>query len=361
MDGVDAVLARFADHSCEIMAANRQPYPDALRSKLLATAQNPEQFRLDTLGELDHRVADCFATATAGLLSACGIGRREVCAIGSHGQTVRHRPHASYPFTLQIGDPNIIAAQTGITTVADFRRRDLALGGEGAPLTPAFHQWLFSDSQRYTTVLNIGGIANVTLMPHGSAPTIGFDTGPGNTLLDAWIMENRSKAYDAAGVWAASGAVSQPLLQTLMNDRYFSDAPPKSTGFEYFNLGWLRKAMQSCQFPQLPLAEDVQATLAELTALSISNAVIAHAPQCEQVFVCGGGVHNTYLMSRLEENLQDTRVATTANCGLDPDWVEAAAFAWMAMRRLLEQPGNLPSVTGARRAAVLGGIFFGTV
>ena len=359
MDGVDAVVVRLGDHTCEILAAHQQAYPEALRTQLTVASRNPGSFSVDTLGSLDHWVAECFSSATSALLSRTGIDKSRVYAIGSHGQTVRHQPRATRPFTLQIGDPNIIAARTGITTVADFRRRDLALGGEGAPLAPAFHQWLFADRQQHRAVLNIGGIANVTLLPAGTEATIGFDTGPGNTLLDAWIKENRSEEYDDAGAWAKSGTVLQKLLEQLMTDPYLSAAPPKSTGFEYFNLQWLRHATEQCRLSPSRAAEDIQATLAEFTAQSIADAIKKHAPRSGQVFVCGGGVHNDYLMTRLGENMHGTPVSSTAECGLDPDWVEAAAFAWLAMQTLHNMPGNLPSVTGASRPAVLGGVFFG--
>lgn len=361
MDGIDAVVISFGDHSCELVAVRQHPYPETLRKQLATASRNPEDLTVDLLGSLDHWVAECFSGATAALLATASIDQSRIKAIGSHGQTIRHQPRATRRFTMQIGDPNIIAARTGITTVADFRRRDLALGGEGAPLASAFHQWLFADSQQHRAVLNIGGIANVTVLSPRTGITIGFDTGPGNTLLDAWIRENRSEEYDAAGAWAESGNVIQTLLTRLMADPYFCAPPPKSTGFEYFNLEWLQHAMDQCHLTQSVDAADIQATLAEFTAVSIADAIKNHAPKNERLFVCGGGVHNDYLMTRLSENLQGNLVSTTADCGLDPDWVEAAAFAWLAMQTLHELPGNLPSVTGASRPAVLGGIFFGSV
>lgn len=360
MDGIDAVIVSLGAHSCEIVAAHQQAYPGILRTQLTAASRDPGSFSVDLLGSLDHWVAECFSSAALALLATADIDKSRVCAIGSHGQTVRHQPRATRPFTLQIGDPNIIAARTGITTVADFRRRDLAVGGEGAPLAPAFHEWLFADRKQHRAVLNIGGIANVTVLPASAGTTIGFDTGPGNTLLDAWVKENSAAEYDAAGAWAKSGNVLPALLAQLMTDPYLSASPPKSTGFEYFNLQWLRHAIDQCHLTRSLAAADIQATLAEFTALSIADAIRNHAPQSEHVFVCGGGVHNDHLLARLSENMQGIPVSSTADCGLDPDWVEAAAFAWLAMQTVLQLPGNLPSVTGASRPAVLGGIFFGS-
>ena len=261
---------------------------------------------------------------------------------------------------MQIGDPNRIAAETGITTVADFRRRDLALGGEGAPLAPAFHQWLFADKNSHCVVLNIGGIANVTVLADKADATVGFDTGPGNTLLDAWICENQSKEYDDGGAWADSGSVIQPLLQIMLDDSYLAAVPPKSTGFEYFNLRWLHKVLEQCGLATPPEGKDIQATLAEFTARSIAEAIRLHAPATSKIMACGGGVRNQYLMSRLAENMPGISVSSTEEFGLDPDWVEAAAFAWLAMSTIHQRPGNLPSVTGAAHPVVLGGVFFGT-
>lgn len=360
MDGVDAALVRFGDRSCEILNTHKQPYPASLRTELREAVQNPETFTVDTLGSLDHWVAECFSGAALAVIANSKADKTCIKAIGSHGQTVRHQPHADRPFTLQIGDPNRIAAETGITTVADFRRRDVALGGEGAPLAPAFHQWLFAERDSHCVVLNIGGIANVTVLQDEADAAIGFDTGPGNTLLDAWINECRSKAYDDGGAWADSGNVIQPLLQTMLDDSYLAAAPPKSTGFEYFNLHWLSHVIEHCEFSTPPEGNDIQATLAEFTAQSIAAAIRQHAPATSSVMACGGGVHNQYLMSRLAENMPGISISSTAAFGLDPDWVEAAAFAWLAMRTVHQRPGNLPSVTGAARQAVLGSVFFGT-
>jgi anhydro-N-acetylmuramic acid kinase len=274
---------------------------------------------------------------------------KDIRAIGSHGQTLRHQPDAITPYSLQIGNPATIASGTGITTVADFRSADIAAGGQGAPLVPPFHQWLFGGENR--VILNIGGIANVTLLQPGDAPVIGFDTGPGNTLMDRWIQKHRKQAFDRNGAWAASGSCIDELLESMLTYGYFRLEPPKSTGLDDFNLDWLAGHGISHYD-----ATDVQATLSELTAKTVADAVNRHAPQAGELFVCGGGAHNADLLQRLGRHLPGTRIATTAVVGLDPDWVEAVAFAWLAMRALAGKTGNLPSVTGASRKVVLGTI-----
>jgi len=356
MDGIDAALLRFTDRHVEIIATLNHPYPEDLRRQLFAVSRNtnaaPNTITVDTLGELNTWTGECFRDASLALLSQAHVDAGDVCAIGSHGQTIRHRPDAEHRFTLQIGDAAIIATGTGIDTVADFRLADLALGGEGAPLAPAFHEWLFHNESQDRVVLNIGGIANITVLPTSGDDVTGFDTGPGNTLLDAWISANENKSFDDGGQWAASGNVCDSLLQRCLADDWFSRPAPKSTGFEYFNLDWLTAAEPGDAKPA-----DVQATLVELTALSIAEAIKAVAPSTREVFVCGGGAHNGYLMTRLAAHLPDSQVASSASAGLDPDWVEAAAFAWLAQQRTADLPGNLPAVTGASRAAILGALY----
>ena len=359
MDGIDAALVRFGQRRCDVLATRAERYPDELAEQLRDASRNPAECTVDRIGQLDRWVGECFASATLELLAGSGTRAAAVTAIGSHGQTLRHQPRAARPFTLQIGDPNVIALNTGITTVADFRRRDVACGGEGAPLAPAFHQWLFADADRNRAVLNIGGIANVTMLGKGGAPVVGFDTGPGNTLLDAWIRHQRGRAFDEAGAWAAEGAVTEALLGSMLDDPYFAEAPPKSTGFEYFNGSWLRARIAALGTEPIAAA-DVQATLAELSARTMATAILDVAPDIDEVLVCGGGIHNTDLMARLEGYLSGVAVTSTETFGLHPDWVEAAAFAWLALRRLENLPGNLPEVTGASAAQVLGGIFSGT-
>lgn len=358
MDGIDAALVSFADHECEVLMASMFPYPEELRNDLMTASRQPANCTVDNIGQLDHRVAECFANAALQLIEKSNYSANSIVAIGSHGQTLRHQPRAPQPFTLQIGDPNIIAHRTGLTTVADFRRRDLAAGGEGAPLAPAFHQWLFSDDVRNRCVLNIGGIANVTMLLTDRNAALGFDTGPGNSLMDGWIRRHRDKPFDENGAWAATGSINKPLLATMLDDPYFEQPPPKSTGFEYFDDGWVRSKIVSLGDQQVS-GNDVQATLAELTASTIATSILSHAPDIDDVLVCGGGARNTDLMSRLRRYLSGVTVTTTDEHGLHPDWVEAAAFAWLAKRRLANEPGSLPEVTGASSGQVLGAIYSG--
>lgn len=356
MDGIDAALVRFGDRVCEVLDVCEVGYPDELRDELRTASRQPAACTVDRIGQLDRWIGECFRDAALALLEKSGVDATAVTAIGSHGQTLRHQPRASRPFTLQIGDPNVIAHGTKITTVADFRRRDVAAGGEGAPLAPAFHQWLFAGRSSVRAVLNIGGIANVTMLSPASDSVIGFDTGPGNTLLDGWIRANRKLPFDKDGEWASQGAVNELLLGLMLADPYFAQDPPKSTGFEYFNGGWVRARMASLGVVTIDVA-DVQATLAELTARTIATSILGLAPDIEEVLVCGGGIHNTDLMSRLKSYLAGVQVTSTEDYGLHPDWVEAAAFAWLAKRCLEGKPGNLPEVTGAAGKQVLGGIF----
>ncbi len=351
MDGIDAVLVSFGERDLSIAASAKQDYPEALRAKLFAARGKQDACTVDALGELHTQVGECFRNAALDVLARGGMDASAIRAIGSHGQTIRHCPDAEHPFSLQIGDPSIIASGTGIDTVADFRSADIELGGQGAPLTPAFHEWLLQDFSSDRVVLNIGGIANITVLPSKDQPTTGFDTGPGNTLLDAWIEKHQGAAFDDEGRWAATGTVNDELLRALLKDEWFDRAPPKSTGFEYFNLDWLaNRGVAAIE------ARDVQATLAELTAASIADSILRVAAGTNQVFVCGGGAHNAYLLQRIGARLPDATVTTTSVAGLDPDWVEAVAFAWLAMRRMNNSTGNLPAVTGATRPAVLGAL-----
>jgi len=341
----------FAATSLDLIAVHQHEYPARLRRQLQAARADAGIRSVADVAALHRDVGECFRDAARSLLVDAGVDAAAITAIGSHGQTVRHAPDCETPFSLQIGDPDLIASGTGITTVADFRSADIALGGQGAPLAPAFHQWLFGRSGTNRIVLNIGGIANVTLLHGDGSDTTGFDTGPGNTLMDAWIGRHRDAAFDRNGDWAATGSVDRNLLQHLLADPYFAAPAPKSTGFEYFNLHWL----DGFGIADLEPA-DVQATLCALTAESIAAALRAAAPDVSDILVCGGGVHNAELLRRLAECLPGAHVGSTARAGLDPDWVEAVAFAWLAMRTTHGLPGNLPSVTGARHATVLGSI-----
>lgn len=359
MDGIDAGLFDIRDDRCLTVATHSSNYLPALRDRLWSAGRHPERCSIDETAALDTWVGRAFAQAAEELIAASGADRDRIRAIGSHGQTLRHQPHADQPFTLQVGDPNVIASVCGITTVADFRRRDLALGGEGAPLATAFHRQFLADDKEARVVLNIGGIANITILPARGGTVSGFDTGPGNTLLDAWIRAQRNLPLDHDGEWAGSGRSLDAVLALLRDDPYFRAEPPKSTGFEYFNMHWLReKLARSEGSPDLP-DEDLQATLVALTATTIADAVQEHAPGTARVLVCGGGVENPVLMRSLATKLPGIRVESTAAYGVAPGWVEAATFAWLAQRRLDGQSGNLPSVTGASAEAVLGGIYHG--
>lgn len=351
-DGVDVALVSFDDGLPQLRAALTHPWPAALRERVLALAQDLSAFNLDTFGGLDVAIGRHFAEAAQALLDTSGIGATAVRAIGSHGQTVRHRPVSENPFTLQIGDPTVIAETCGVDVVADFRRADVAAGGQGAPLLPAVHAMLLGQAGQTRVVLNLGGIANITVLgPDGLV--LGFDTGPANGLLDAWCQEQRGEPFDRDGAFAAAGQIDGPLLEALLADPYFTLAPPKSTGREHFHLAWLlRQPRVSLLAPA-----DVQATLLELTAHTVADAIEAHAPAATDVLVCGGGVHNSRLMQRLGEWLAPRRVASTAAHGIDPDYLEATAFAWLARQRILGLPGNLPAVTGARGRRVLGALY----
>jgi anhydro-N-acetylmuramic acid kinase len=355
MDGVDAALCEYENARLRrVVATHACRYGAALRASLLALQRDKPALTLAALGRLDNAVAAHFARAAAGALRKAGLAPESVRAIGSHGQTVFHDPDGVRTST-QLGNPAQIAALTGIATVADFRRADVAAGGQGAPLAPAFHHAMFASAGEARAVVNLGGIANVTLLPDADAARVrGFDTGPGNGLLDEWILARRGRAFDAGGRWAARGAVEPKLLAALLADPWFRRKPPKSTGRDHFNLAWARRRFRTIAW--LP-PEAVQRTFAELTARSIADAIRRHAPATRRVLVCGGGAGNALLMRRLGELLAPAVVEPTSAHGLDPQQVEGAAFAWLALRTMRGLPGNLPAVTGAKRAVVLGGIY----
>jgi anhydro-N-acetylmuramic acid kinase len=355
MDGIDAALLEIGPQPMQVLAAATRTWPAALQARLRRAAEDSEQTGLTEYGRLDSQVGLEFAQAAAQLLRQAAVPAASIRAIGTHGQTVLHRPGGEYAFTLQIGDPNIIAEQLGIDVVGDFRRRDLAAGGEGAPLMPAFHAAVFAAAGESRAVINIGGIANLTLLS-ADGSVMGFDTGPGNCLLDSWVRRHRHQSYDAGGAWAASGSVDPALLQRLLAEPYFARRPPKSTGRETFSDEWLERSLAG---RKLSTAQ-VQATLAELTAATIADAVRDRGGQePRNIYVCGGGAFNADLLTRLGRRLPGTRVATTADCGIAPQHVEAAGFAWLAHRYLSGQPGNLPSVTGARHGVPLGALYRG--
>ncbi|MEJ2142935.1 MAG: anhydro-N-acetylmuramic acid kinase [Gammaproteobacteria bacterium] len=354
MDGIDAALVELDDNHCQLIAHHTHPIPDELQQSLLSLIE-PGDNELARMMDCDVQLGNLFAVAANALLTKSDINSSQVIAIGSHGQTLRHYPDSKNPSTLQIGDANIIAHETGIMTVADFRRRDMAAGGQGAPLVPAFHKVMFSTDKNDQVVVNIGGIANITLLPADSDKKVcGFDTGPGNCLMDELAQQHLKLAYDRDGEWGASGHVHPGLLERMLNEPYFARTAPKSTGREYFNHQWLTELLKS--FPNLA-AQDIQATLCELTAQTICDAIICSMPSAKRVLICGGGVHNTALMNRLDELLIEQQVASTEIDNIDPDWVEAMAFAWLAKQTLENKPGNLPEVTGARHPVVLGAIY----
>ena len=356
VDAVDAALVAIDGDNFRILETHSEDFPEAVANDVQALVRSPGTINIDDFGELDTEVGEVFALATRRLLEAAATDASAVRAIGSHGQTIRHHPEGTSPFSLQIGDPNVIACRTGITTVADFRRRDIALGGQGAPLVPAFHAATFHDPGELRVILNIGGIANITVLPADGA-VFGFDTGPGNCLMDIWIQREQEKAYDDDGQWAASGTVASDLVAQMLGDRYFRRIPPKSTGREHFNYRWLENALNDAATRPEPV--DVQASLLELSARSITESIERHAADCARVLVCGGGVHNSELMRRVTSLLPTCSLETTAAYGVDPDWVEAAAFAWLARSTMHSLPGNLPAVTGARRPCILGGVYVG--
>ena len=333
-----------------MIAAQTFPYPTEIRTRLLALTAANASIPLDEFGALDVVVGVCFAEAATTLLAHAGVSANEVRAIGSHGQTIRHRPDGPHPFSLQIGDAAVIAERTGIQTVADFRRADVAAGGQGAPLAPAFHAAAFTHLMP-CALLNLGGIANLSLL-NTPSDILGFDTGPANCLLDAWNARHTGAPCDAGGAWANSGTVDSDLLDELLGDPYFSLLPPKSTGREYFNLDWLDARLGSRQIKPA----DVQATLLALSVRSTVEALCKSGSPARRVLACGGGVHNQALMSALATALQPLELSSTASAGLDPDFVEAALFAWLARQRLAHRPGNLPSVTGARGPRILGAV-----
>jgi anhydro-N-acetylmuramic acid kinase len=357
MDGIDAVLMRFSQSGQTLLADHRLPWPEEIRQELRAIAV-PGENEIDRLGVLDLQVGELFATAAQELLRQAGFDADAVAAIGCHGQTIRHRPNGPHPFTLQIGDPNRIAERTGITTVADFRRRDMAAGGQGAPLVPAYHAALFRDPNENRAVLNLGGIANLTILPAApEQPVRGFDTGPGNTLLDAWAYRTFQQPCDRDGKLAAAGRVQEAALEQLLADPYFRLPPPKSTGPEQFHLAWVESRWNGMEALS---PADVQATLSALTVESVCRQLETAAPECARLIACGGGVFNRELMGRLAQRLGGIPLETTEAFGIAPQLVEAAAFAWLAYQTLRRRPGNLPPVTGARHPAVLGGIYPGS-
>jgi len=354
IDAIDVVIANITEHEINVVAAHTHSIPLKTKQAIFDLCQ-PGENEIDRMGELDHQLGKLFAEAANRLIEHSNIQPEDIRAIGSHGQTIRHRPDISTPFTLQIGNPALICQLCNITTVADFRRADMAAGGQGAPLVPAFHDALFSHNTKNRVILNIGGMANISILASDSNISIsGFDTGPGNVLLNAWISHHKQQAYDENGAWSASSTIDETLLNTLLAHPYFKKQPPKSTGRETFDLSWINNVIEQTEKTIKPSI--VQSTLCELTARSISDAIKVHAPQTSEILICGGGSHNRDLISRIER-LSQIEVRPTDDYGISVDYVEAAAFAWFARQTLHMETANLPSVTGAKRPVILGAIY----
>jgi len=349
LDGIDAALVDFSQTQPKLIESYYLPFEADFKKSILDLC-HPGENEINRLGEMDISLGKRFAHSVQNLLDKSQIDASRIQAIGCHGQTIRHHPARN--FTLQIGDPNIIAAETGITTIADFRRRDMAWGGQGAPLVPAFHYAVFSSSLIDRAIINIGGIANVTLLPKNSKTVLGFDTGPGNTLLDLWADKHLNQPQDFQGSWAKKGNIQKTLLNEMLQDAFFHRPPPKSTGREYFNLDWLNQFSIKNYQPA-----DIQATLTELTAHSIINAIKPYFLTGE-LLICGGGVHNLFLKERLCALASSYVIESTKTRGIDPDWVEAVAFAWLAKQTLDKKPLDLIAITGAKKPSILGGVYF---
>jgi len=351
-DGVNAALVDFSNHF-HCLHTCYQPYPDDLQTALLELIHQREA-NFTALLDADNEVAVVHALAVRKLLSNANISHQRICAIGFHGQTLYHQPTGKHRNSLQIGDPAILVEHTGITTVSDFRRRDMAAGGQGAPFAPAFHNFLFRKPGTARAIVNIGGIANITILPADPASAIsGFDSGPGNCLLDAWHNRHQHGKYDDEGKWSRSGQCDQDLLQSLLTDHYFTLAAPKSTGREYFHLDWLANKIGARKVSPV----DIQATLSELTCETIASGISKTGFQIQEVYLCGGGTHNRFLVERLKQRLQNVKVMTTEAIGLPPDWVEACAFAWFAKQRIDGTPLSLKSITGANKDCMAGAIY----
>jgi len=343
LDGVDVVLCKIDESSCELLSAIEYPYPNTIKRDILDAIDGITT--LQEIGEIDHKLGLLFADAVRHLLESHSIDPFSITAIGSHGQTLWHDPKGRYPFSMQLGDPNIISTQTDITTVADFRRKDISLGGEGAPFAPAFHQFLFDGLGDSIAIVNIGGMANITIL---GDELIGYDTGCGNVLMDIWISKNLSKKYDRDGNWAKGGNVNYSLLDSMLEDKYLSLPYPKSTGRERFNAKWLDNILDN--YPELN-PQDIQRTLLEFTAITISNEILKFSRDI--VLLCGGGTKNIYLVQRLHSLMPNLQLLISQNS----DELEAMAFAWLAYMRVNDKSVNLSSVTGAKESAILGGVY----
>ncbi|MEO7885348.1 MAG: anhydro-N-acetylmuramic acid kinase [Polaromonas sp.] len=363
LDGADGVLVDFSGEKLRVLAAATESFDGVFRAELLAL-NSPTHNELHRAAVAANHIAAAYARVVDALLgqaAAQGIAAPQVRAIGAHGQTVRHQPQrtsdepAGAGYTLQLNNPALLAELTGIDVVADFRSRDVAAGGQGAPLVPAFHQGVFGSQDATVCVLNLGGISNLSVLPHeASSLVLGFDCGPGNALMDAWCQQHTGQPYDAGGAWAASGKLLPELLASLLDEPYFSQPIPKSTGRDLFSLEWLASKLEPFAAAQ---PEDVQNTLTEFTASACVDSVTRYGKESASLIVCGGGAFNAHLLARLQVGLPHVRVSTSDAHGLPPLQVEAAAFAWLAQQMVLRRPGNVPSVTGAQGLRVLGAVY----
>ncbi len=350
LDGVDAVLADFSAPSPQLLETYFLPYDSCLRSQLLALHQTGND-ELHRAAMMSNALSVLYASAVTELLKASGLASKDVISVGCHGQTIRHCPETEKKYTIQLVNAALLAELTAVTVVVDFRSRDIAAGGQGAPLVPAFHQAIFMQPGCHRVILNVGGISNITSLDPAKAVT-GFDCGPGNLLMDAWSLRHTGRPYDQDGEWASSGEIIPGFLENLLAHPFFLLSPPKSTGRDQFNMAWIDQYLVGDRKP-----EDVQATLLQLTVQTIVDSIIDHCPSSEEVYVCGGGARNGLLMSRLSKALPEKSVGLTDQLGVDADWVEAYAFAWLAQQTITGFPGNLPVVTGAKGERVLGAIY----
>lgn len=352
LDGIDVALTDLSNNQCKVIATHFQAYPDNIRSALL-TLHFPSENELEHSALMANQLACLYAEAINTVLENHNLHANQITAVGCHGQTIRHQPRHkdSLGYTIQLGNNALLAELTDITVVGDFRTRDIAAGGQGAPLVPAFHQAVFSSPEKNRAILNIGGIANITYISN-QGEIVGFDSGPGNMLLDHWIKQSLQKTYDKNGAWAATGSVNTQLLAQLLSDPYFSLAPPKSTGRDLFNAAWLNQYIAESNDP----SEDIARTLVELTSQSICNAMNQYCPEVDEVYLCGGGAHNALLVASIKDQLGHIALSTTDALGVNGDWVEAAAFSWLAQQTIQNKPSNLAAATGASGPRVLGAI-----
>jgi anhydro-N-acetylmuramic acid kinase len=355
LDGIDTALVEMTGKPA-LVDFHYTPFSVDLRKSLTTYCQPHHLTLTRTLGQLDSHLGELYATSVNMLLTKAQLSSHNIQAIGCHGQTIHHAPDIPHPFSMQLGNPNIIAELTNITTVADFRRRDIAAGGQGAPLVPYFHDAIFKHPTENRAIVNIGGIANITILPsqQSGKTSSGFDTGPGNTLLDQWILNIKQQPYDHSGFWAQSGQPQPDLIDLLKSDPFFTQAPPKSSGREYFSLTWLTDKLKRLEKNYAP--EDIQASLTMLTASTIVDAIETHAPGTERIFICGGGTYNTTLLENIRA-LQLCPTDSTSILGINPNHVEAIAFAWLAKRCIDKKPGNLTTATGATHPVILGAIY----